>query len=328
MNVPCDSDGKSRATQAMTRIACIGECMIELIEGGATAPGAMRRGYGGDTLNSAVYMARELPSADARVSYVTLLGDDPYSGEMLRGWAAEGIETDFVERIPGTLPGLYVIRVDEHGERDFLYWRDQAIARQLFVVGNATATLEALRSFDWIYFSGITLAILSEAGRGRLFDLCADIRRRGGRVAFDSNYRTRLWPDPNEARRVIGGAWQHTDVALPSYEDEALLFGDADPAATVARLRDSGCREVVVKRGKAACLVAADGDTLEGATEDVADVRDTTAAGDSFNAAYIAARIRGDTPGDAARAGHRLAARVIAHPGAIVPRPEARGTDS
>ncbi len=306
----------------MTRIACIGECMIELSEGGAAAPGAMHRFYGGDSLNTAVYLARELADVDARVSYVTLLGDDPYSGDMLRGWAAEGIETDLVERIPGALPGLYMIRVDEHGERDFLYWRDQAIARQLFIAGDAASTLAALRGFDWIYFSGITLAILSAAGRERLFELCADIRGQGRRVAFDSNYRARLWPDASEARRVIGRAWRHTDVALPSFEDEALLSGDADPAATVARLRESGCSEIVVKRGKAACVVAADGETREAATEDVAEVVDTTAAGDSFNAAYIAARVRGDALGAAARAGHRLAARVIAHHGAIMPSPQ------
>jgi 2-dehydro-3-deoxygluconokinase len=181
-----------------------------------------------------------------------------------------------------------------------------------------------LRGFDWIYFTGITLAIMSEAGRRQLFDLCADIRRGGKRVAFDSNYRPRLWPDRDEARRVIGQAWRHTDVALPSFEDEALLFGDGDPAASVARLCGAGCSEVVVKRGAAACVVASGGDTLQVVPEDVAEILDTTAAGDSFNAGYMAARIRGDASGEAARAGHRLAARVIAYHGAIVPWPGAR----
>ncbi len=47
---------------------------------------------------------------------------------------------------------------------------------------------------------------------------------------------------------------------------------------------------------------------------------DTTAAGDSFAAGYLAARLRGEAPAAAARAGHRLAAVVITHPGAIIPR--------
>ncbi|MDH5410896.1 MAG: sugar kinase, partial [Alphaproteobacteria bacterium] len=179
----------------MKRIACIGECMIELFEDAASGSGTMRRTWGGDTLNSAVYLARELAGTDAKVHYVTVLGDDPYSTEMLAGWAAEGIDTDLTERLPGALPGLYMIRVDERGERDFLYWRDRAAARQLFITGEAERTLAELAGFDWLYFSGITLAILSIEGRAKLMTLCQAVRGRGGQVVFDSNFRPGLWPD-------------------------------------------------------------------------------------------------------------------------------------
>jgi 2-dehydro-3-deoxygluconokinase len=47
---------------------------------------------------------------------------------------------------------------------------------------------------------------------------------------------------------------------------------------------------------------------------------DTTAAGDSFNAGYLAARINGAMPRDAAAAGHRLAGAVIMAPGAVIPK--------
>jgi 2-dehydro-3-deoxygluconokinase len=304
----------------MTRIACIGECMIELFEDASSGPGSMRRTYGGDTLNSAVYLARELADRQARVHYVTVLGDDPYSAEMLDGWTAEGIDTSLTERLPGGLPGLYTIRVDERGERDFLYWRDRAAARQLFATDGAEQTLAALAGFDWLYFSGITLAILSPEGREKLMDLCRSVRAKGGQVAFDTNFRPRLWPDREEARAVIGQAWQNASVALPTFEDEAALFGDENAAATVARLRDAGCAEIVVKRGAEPCIVASNGEMLEVAAEPVSPVVDSTAAGDSFNAAYIAARVTGQPPGEAAKAGHALASRVIGHRGAIIRR--------
>lgn len=303
----------------MKRIACVGECMIELFEDAASGPGTMRRTWGGDTLNSAVYLARQLAGGDARVHYVTLLGDDPYSAEMLEGWAAEGIDTSLTECLPGALPGLYMIRVDGRGEREFLYWRDRAAARQLFTTAGADRTVEALADFDWLYFSGITLAILGGVGREKLMDLCQTVRARGGRVAFDGNYRPRLWPGEAEARAVIGQAWRYASVALPTFEDEAALFGDVTPAATVARLRGEGCAEIAVKRGAEPCIVAADGDMVEVAAQPVSRVIDSTAAGDSFNAAYIVARIAGRPPVEAARAGHDLASRVIGWRGAIIP---------
>jgi 2-dehydro-3-deoxygluconokinase len=49
-------------------------------------------------------------------------------------------------------------------------------------------------------------------------------------------------------------------------------------------------------------------------------VVDTTAAGDSFAAAYLAARLAGVDSTAAARAGHQLARTVVQHPGAIIPR--------
>ncbi len=304
----------------MKKIACIGECMIELFEDAASGPETMRRTYGGDTLNSAVYLARELAGAEAAVHYVTVLGDDPYSAEMLAGWAAEGIDTGLTERLPGALPGLYMIRVDERGEREFLYWRDRAAARRLFATEGAGRTLAALAEFDWLYFSGISLAILGAAGRGKLMDICATVRKRGGQVAFDSNFRPRLWPDRQEARDVISQAWRHASVALPTFEDEAALFGDETPAATVARLRDAGCSEIVVKCGADPCIVAANGEMSAVGAVRVSEVVDSTAAGDSFNAAYIAARIAGRPPDEAAKAGHILASKVIGHRGAIIRR--------
>jgi len=302
------------------RIACIGECMIELNEDPSGGPGAMRRGFGGDTLNTAVYLARELAGTGMRAHYVTLLGDDPFSAEMLDGWAAEGIETGLVERLPGMLPGLYMIRVDARGERSFHYWRNQAAARRLFAAGHGQATLETLAGFQAIYFSAITLAILGDEGRSRLFDLCDRVRARGGIVAFDSNYRPRLWPDAATARAIVAEAWRRSTLGLPSFDDEAALFGDADARATVTRLRAAGCTEIAVKRGGEPCLLATETGEAEIASQPVARIIDTTAAGDSFNAAYIAARLKGLPPRDAVMAGHVLAATVIGHRGAIVPR--------
>src|SRR5690606_33720814 len=177
----------------------------------------------------------------------------------------------------------------------------------------------ALAGHDLIYLSAITLQILTEPARERLWRLLAEVRSRGGRVAFDSNYRPAGWPDAGTARRAIDRTLAHTDIALPSLAEERALYGDSDVHACAERLRAHGVGEIVVKNGPDRCLVAAGDESTCIPSARVNRIVDTTAAGDSFNGAYLAARLRGLSPAEAAAAGHRLAARVIQHPGAIIP---------
>lgn len=294
------------------RVACIGECMIEF---SAAREGLFARGFGGDTLNTAVYLAR----LGIDTSYVTALGDDAQSEAMLAAWRAEGIATGEVLRVPGRVPGLYMIERDERGERSFLYWRDRAPAREFFDRAD-DATLERLSHFDWLYLSGISLSLYGEKGRARLRDLLVTARRNGGCVAFDGNYRPRGWSDVEEARQAFDKILPLVDLALPTLEDEQALFGDADGAGCLARLKARGIQEIVIKRGPFDCLVDAGGRVIEIPPPSIVQPVDTTAAGDSFNAAYLAARISGFSPEQAAGAGHRLACAVIMSPGAVIAR--------
>jgi 2-dehydro-3-deoxygluconokinase len=160
--------------------------------------GAMHQTFGGDTLNSAVYLARCGARTGVQASYVTALGDDGFSSGLLERWQVEGVGVQWVRRLPGRLPGLYLIEVDAAGERHFSYWRDNAAARSLFDAPS-TPLEHGLDQVDLLYLSGISLAILPPAGRERLFGVMQHLRARGARVAFDNNYRPRLWPDRAEA---------------------------------------------------------------------------------------------------------------------------------
>jgi 2-dehydro-3-deoxygluconokinase len=287
------------------RVACIGECMVELRE---TPDGCLRRGFGGDTLNTAVYLAR----LGVAVDYVTALGDDPWSDEMLAQWQAEGVGTALVARLPGRLPGLYIIQTDPSGERRFLYWRDSAAARHLF----DHLDVRALEAFDVLYLSGITLSIYGEAARAILLQALAGVRARGGRVVFDTNFRPRGWPDRRLARQLYGHMFATADSVLASVEDLALLYGDAGESELSCH---AAGREIVLKLDSPASRVMHGGAVLDIDAPPVSCVVDTTAAGDSFAAAYLAARLRGASPEVAARAGHDLAGAVVGHPGAIIP---------
>jgi len=302
------------------RLAAIGECMVEAtLDRAGPFAGPARLGFGGDTLNTAVYARRCLPEA-AGVAYVTALGDDVFSESMLAAWQDEDLETELVYRLAGRRPGFYAIATDEAGERSFYYWRQEAAARSLLEDGRDADLAARLQGTDTVYLSGITLAILGEAGRSRLLDLLQNLRKAGATVAFDGNHRPALWPEPAAAQAAYQAIGRLTDIALPTFDDEAALHGDESVDATAERWLGWGAREVVVKRGAEGCTVVTPQDRVAVPGRPVETVVDTTAAGDSFNGAYLAARLLGETPAEAATRGCALAAEVIQHQGAIVPR--------
>ncbi|WP_431879744.1 sugar kinase [Amycolatopsis sacchari] len=297
-----------------TRVLAVGECMIELTHTGSRT---LSLGYAGDTFNTAVYLARLTRPEDVEVDYLTRLGDDEYSAGILAAMRAEGIGTALIDQVPGAHPGLYLVRTDERGERSFTYYRSESPARRLFD-GEHTPDVTG---YDVLYLSAITLQLLTPAARERLWDTLSAARARGTHVVFDSNYRPAGWPSEDVARDAVRRTWELTTIAAPTFSDEHALFGDTSPEAALARLRDVGVPDVVVKDGGNGCVVW-DGTAARLVPAlPVESTMDTTAAGDAFNAGYLAARLSGQDPVEAAGAGHAVAAKVIAHPGAIITDP-------
>ncbi len=295
------------------RVVSIGEAMIEFVRGG---DGRFGVGCTGDTFNVAVYLAR----AGIDAAFATALGDDPYSEAILALATAEGVAGDLVLRMRGRLPGLAVVDSDQAGTRHH-DWRGESPARELFELPDWGRVADGLTKAKLVYFSGITLSLYSNNGLGRFLAVIEMIRQQGVKIAFDGNFRPRGWHgDLSRTRTVFMEALKRVDIALPAYDDEAVLWGDPSPEATVERLQAFGVAEIVVKNGPNSALVAAGNKSEFIPVPEVVVPVDTTAAGDSFNAAYIAARVSGKGPAEAAAAAHRLAGQVIRHRGALMPR--------
>ena len=298
----------------MGRIVSIGECMGELSETGS--PGTLSMGFAGDTLNTAYYLRHSL-GKDWQVDYVSAVGTDGLSDRMVDFLNNEGIGTEHVRRLADKTIGLYYITLKD-GERSFTYWRNDSAAKRL--ASDPAALNHALEGADLAYWSGITLAILSNQDRLTLIEALGQFAGKGGTVVFDPNLRPRLWDNPETMRGWVHRAAAVSDLCLPSFEDEATWFGDADPTATAKRYQAEGARRVIVKNGSEDVTFAgSSGEVSRFSVPSVEQVVDTTAAGDSFNAGYLASELNGASVQDAVAAGARLAGRVIGARGALVP---------
>lgn len=297
------------------KIACVGEAMVELSLTRIPGPGVI--GIAGDTLNAAIYMRRALPQPH-QVAFVSMIGSDPMSDQMQTFIDREGVSTETLGRDPDHLPGIYAVNTDAAGERSFLYWRENSAARRLFQVGGHIS-FDVLDGFDVIYFSAITLAILPRRVREGLFDWIARFRAAGGRFAFDSNYRPRLWDSRQEAQHWVEQAWRHCDIALPSIDDELALFGDTSEAAILARFADYSIPVGVLKRAERGPTAIPPSYAPAAPYAPAPIVVDTTAAGDSFVGTFLAHHLTGASLPDAMLAAHTCSATVVGHKGAIVP---------
>ncbi|MGB5247434.1 MAG: sugar kinase [Woeseia sp.] len=297
------------------RVFALGECMVEMRQDSREQ---LSYGFAGDTLNTTTYLRRLLPEDAFRVGYVTAIGDDHLSDQMLQIWRSEGIDTEFVRRFENELPGLYWIRTDDRGERNFHYWRSAAAARQVLRDGFAERLSKAASGGDYFYLTGISLAILPLPHREELLALLAKLRLAGVTVAYDTNYRAQLWPDSAAAATMNERMLSSADIVITSHVDEAEMFGDSDLSATAQRFAASGVGEWVIRGEPGITVTGANGQ----ATARPLDPRlvvDTTGAGDSFDAAYLAARLGGLDCASAVNAGHALASLVVQHSGAIIP---------
>jgi 2-dehydro-3-deoxygluconokinase len=294
--------------QSGSRIVCAGEAMVELRREGD----GWEVHYGGDTLNAAMHFVR----MGHKTAYLTALGLDPFTNQMCAAWAHEGLDLSLIQTHPSRVTGLYAIETDMRGERHFSYWRSESAARAMFECDGIEDAEEQAERADLLFFSLISLAILPPKGRARLLDLAQRTRANGGKFAFDTNYRPRLWEDRETARLWHDRAAAIADFGLPTLEDERALGVHEAPEAIATYWRELGCQEVVVKMGEEGCLLP-NGRALQPPVK--LYPIDTSGAGDAFDAGYLGARLRGAGPEDAGHAGNGLAGWTVMHPGAIPP---------
>ncbi len=290
----------------------IGEVMVELP---TTENEAVTMNVAGDTFNSAVYFKRAWQ--ESHVSYLTALGTDNFSQRIIGFAEEEGLDTSLILKHRNRLPGLYAIETDEQGERRFHYWRERSAARDLMhlVINHGIK----LKNADLIYFSGITLAVLSVNQRQMLLDFIQESKNVGATIAFDPNYRAILWESCEEAAKWTRLAYQLSDIAFPGGDDHLVLYDHQSAKQIEQFLAPMSISEIVLKDGANPVRIITTQENILVPVTHVEDVVDTTSAGDGFTAGYLACRGKGMSVEDSVVYAATLAGDIIRHRGAIIP---------
>lgn len=292
------------------QVILIGECMAEFSP--ADVSGLYQQAYAGDAFNTAIYLKRCNNTVDSQ--FMSVIGKDSISSQFETLMAEESLSTDALYKSDEATMGAYMVHLDDSGERSFSYWRKHSAATTM----TQHIQLSDLVSAEYVFFTGITLAILSDEDRISLLDTLAQAAKSGTKVVFDPNYRPRLWASPQVAADSFKQALAISAVALPGLEDFEALYGLTTQAQVADMLDTMGISEYVIKDGVNPMLVAENQQRQWVETKPVDTVIDSTSAGDAFNGGYLSQRLRGQSSERAAAYASRVSGCVIQHRGAIV----------
>ncbi|WP_119167899.1 sugar kinase [Algihabitans albus] len=294
----------------MPDLVCLGEPLLEFSAVARDGETVYLQGYGGDTSNCAIAAARQ----GASVGYVTAVGDDAFGREFLDLWRREGIAVGAVTVDPHAPTGLYFITYQD-GQHEFSYRRAGSAASRM---RPDTLSLEVIREARILHVSGISQAI-SDSACDAVFTAIATAREAGTQVSYDTNLRLKLWPLAR-ARAVIHAAMAEADIALPGLEDARQLTGLDAPDAIVDFYLKLGPKVVALTMGAAGTLVATT-ELRETVPVQKVEQVDATAAGDTFDGAFLARLLAGDSVVGAARYANTAAALSTQGYGAVAPMP-------
>ncbi|WP_370980927.1 sugar kinase [Agaribacterium sp. ZY112] len=303
----------------MPNLVIFGETMVELSK---ATDELYKKGFAGDVHSVALYLKRAALAEDVKAYLMCACGQDLSGDQLIDTLHEQNIQSDLTLRHPDRTIGLYMVNTDANGERSFDYWRSTSAAKETLELLEQQGNNKLLDlKPDVFFFSGITLAILSDESRSKLWPLLEQLREQGCDILFDPNYRARLWNnDLDKARGEFEKAFKLSTTLLPSLEDVEMLYGITKFEASAKKLLElNPTATLLIKDGPNGMLYRDESEQFHLTVTPVEKVVDTTAAGDSFNGSFLAARAMGKDVRESLTFAAAIAAEVIQHRGAVIP---------
>jgi len=297
----------------MKRVAVIGECMVEY----QNKKNLYKQTFGGDTFNCSVYLRKVFKQC--HVEYITVVGEDDISKKMISFMHQHNIKTSYIDKIKDKNPGLYILDFINQN-RSISYWRGDSAARELLLTRSINRIANELLEYDLIYFSAVTLAVMSEEGRNNLFRILKKARAMGAKVAFDPKYKKSLYDSSDVARKIYEKAIHYCDIFLPKLSDETALWGELDTYSLIQKAKEAGCTEIVIKCGKEEVVYYNDNYTKTVKLSKTKNTVDKTGASDAFNGVYLANRLKNNDIEKSIKKAKKMVDKVIMCKGAILPK--------
>jgi 2-dehydro-3-deoxygluconokinase len=288
-------------------IVSLGECLVEF---NREESGAFHPGFAGDAFNALFYAAR----LGARTGFISSVGDDLFTPMIVEGIEREGIDTSRLLRVEGRRNGLYFIELDERGEYTFHFWRERSAATLTLLRQEIQELASYISTARVLLITGVTLAVMG--GEGRLKELLEMVKGATA-IAFDTNYRARLWSSPAAYRERFEEILPLIDILLPTRSDLEAIYPGEPIASVIERCAVAGPATIAMKCGADGCALR-DGSALhiQPPPEPIEPI-DTTGAGDAFNAGFLTMLLRDEPLERCCAAGQRVAARALRVRGAI-----------
>ncbi len=292
------------------KLCSIGECMVEISN---IKNSIYKQSIAGDTLNFCTYLDKSY----FEVYFFTALGTTYLSNETSKFIKKRNILTNLISKEKNKEIGLYLIHNDNRGEKNFFYWRDNSAAKLFFNKVNFNKYIKFIKTFDYIYFSGITLSILNYSSLRKFSLFLIKLKKQKVKIIFDLNIRISRWKIKNleSSLKLI---LPHVDIFFASGEDLIFLKNNNNVGQFFNIINQYNISHGIYRKNATLNYSFFKNKKYLKKNKTIKKIIDSSGAGDGYNAAYLTNFVKTNNPRLALIQGSKLGSKIVMKKGAII----------